>query len=111
MVALQRQLESRSKELKEQPGGILDHARVYLSGPMDFVASREDERLYGWRNRVSQFLTSFGTTVFDPWNKPQAMGMKHYGKEDEFTANRRDDWTYDDRKKGRRTRAELCSEF
>lgn len=110
-MALQSQLKKRDKTLRKTDGGILDHARVYLSGPMDFVASREEEKLYGWRNRVSEFLVAMGTTVFDPWNKPEAMGMKHYGKEDEFTVNRRDDWTYDDKPTGRRTRAELCSEF
>ena len=32
---------------------LLRDARVYLSGPMDFVASREAEKKFGWRNRVS----------------------------------------------------------
>jgi hypothetical protein len=30
---------------------LLDGARVYLSGPMDFVASREQEMKHGWRSR------------------------------------------------------------
>lgn len=111
MGASQEALKSRNESMEKTGGGILDHARVYLSGPMDFVASREEEKLYGWRNRISEFLVRMGTTVFDPWNKPMALGMPHYGKEDEFTVNRRDDWTYDDDLSGRRTRAELCSEF
>ena len=40
---------------------------MYLSGPMDFVASRASEKQFGWRNRMSQFLQTMGTTVFDPW--------------------------------------------
>src|SRR5260221_14762134 len=31
---------------------FLRGARVYLSGPMDFVASRADEKKLGWRNRI-----------------------------------------------------------
>ena len=30
---------------------------MYLSGPMDFVASRADEAKFGWRNRVVVGLT------------------------------------------------------
>ena len=36
----------------EKPN-LLRNTRVYLSGPMDFVASREVEKKFGWRNRVS----------------------------------------------------------
>jgi hypothetical protein len=36
--------------------GLLHDARVYLSGPMDFVASRAVEKATGWRNRVGEFL-------------------------------------------------------
>jgi len=90
---------------------ILDQAREYLSGPMDFVASREDEKKYGWRTRITQFLNKFGTTIYDPWNKPEVSGMPHYGKEDEFTASRRDLWSYENSEDGRRIRDELCDEF
>jgi len=107
---LQQELEERSETLAEK-GKILDRARVYLSGPMDFVASREDEKKYGWRTRVCEFLLKRGTTVFDPWNKPEVSGMKHYGKEDEFTTSRRQAWTYDTSIEGRRTRDSLCDEF
>ena len=46
--------------------GLLNGARAYLSGPMDFMADRAAEKKYGWRNRVSQFLRHYGVTVFDP---------------------------------------------
>jgi hypothetical protein len=91
--------------------GILDRARVYLSGPMDFVKSRDDEKRFGWRTRVSQFLQHYGTTVFDPWNKPNVAGLPHYGKEDEFTTKAREEWTYADDDKGRATRNRLCDQF
>ena len=84
---------------------VLSGATVYLSGPMDFVASRAEEKQCGWRNRVGQFLRRYGVTVYDPWNKPPVAGLAHYGKEDEFSTNKRNDWTYEDSRKGDRTRA------
>ena len=51
-------------------------ARIYLSGPMDFVASRAAEKTTGWRNRVGDFLRSFGAIVFDPWFKPAVRGLQ-----------------------------------
>lgn len=105
---LEKTLSGRSEALRG--GDILSHASVYLSGPMDFVASREEEKRNGWRTRISQFLDQYGTRVFDPWEKPQVVGMPHYGKEDEFTVNKRDAWHYDG-KEGDRTRAELAAEF
>ena len=69
---------SRSREHKS----LLQGARVYLSGPMDFVASRADEKRSGWRNRISQFLQQMGVTVFDPWFKPDVRGLHEYGRED-----------------------------
>ena len=54
---------------------LLQGARVYLSGPMDFVASRAAEKQFGWRNRVSQFLQEMCVTVFDPWFKPDVRGL------------------------------------
>ena len=58
----------------EKPN-LLRNTRVYLSGPMDFVASREVEKEFGWRNRVSEFLQEFGVTVFDPkfWGQCNAL--------------------------------------
>lgn len=113
-MGLQASLEKRSACTREgggKQGGILDRARAYLSGPMDFVASREEERKFGWRTRVGEFLLHHGVTVFDPWNKPEVSGMPHYGKEDEFTVNRRDAWTYGGDDASRSTRDSLCDEF
>ncbi len=103
-------LAKRSEAL-EQKENILSGARVYLSGPMDFVASRAEEKRTGWRNRIAQFLQVIGTTVYDPWNKPNVVGMRHYGKEDEFSTQKRYGWTYEDSPDGDRCRAELCDEF
>jgi hypothetical protein len=85
--------------------------RAYLSGPMDFVASRANEKKYGWRNRVSEFLQSYGVTVFDPWNKPQIRGLYEYGKEDEKSIGVRDNWTFDPKEKGIEARGECASSF
>jgi hypothetical protein len=90
---------------------LLRDARVYLSGPMDFVASREDEKRFGWRNRVSEFLREFGVTVFDPWFKPQIRGVSEYGREDETTARVRDKWTYDPTEVGAKARADCAEHF
>ncbi len=103
-------LRSRAEALQKR-GHILDSATVYLSGPMDFVANRAEEKAKGWRTRISQFLQSYGTTVYDPWNKPEVSGMPHFGKEDEFTVNQRDRWTYDPSKEGSKTREDLSTEF
>jgi len=74
---------------------LLQGARVYLSGPMDFVASRAAEKKFGWRNRVSEFLQLMGVTVFDPWFKPDVRGLHEYGREDVKSGDRiRDVWTY-----------------
>ncbi len=74
---------------------LLQGARVYLSGPMDFVASRAAEKKFGWRNRVSQFLQVMGVTVFDPWFKPDVRGLHEYGREDVKSGDRiRERWTY-----------------
>lgn len=106
----QAALEARSKALEDK-GHVLNDATVYLSGPMDFVASRDEEKKNGWRNRIGQFLRKYGVTVYDPWNKPQVTGMPHYGKEDEFSNQKREKWTFAASEEADRTRAELCSEF
>jgi len=87
--------------------GLLRGARVYLSGPMDFVTSREAERKYGWRNRVGEFLQYYGATVFDPWNKPELRGLHEYGREDAATAAGRESWNFANNPQGRKARA-LC---
>jgi hypothetical protein len=90
---------------------LLRNSRVYLSGPMDFVASREVEKKFGWRNRVSEFLQTFGVTVFDPWFKPEIQGVKEYGREDETTAKVRTQWSFDPSEKGASARASCADHF
>ncbi len=94
----------------EREKGFLRHARAYLSGPMDFVASREEEKKFGWRVRVGQFLRDLGVTVFDPWYKPRVLGMHEYGKEDERTVQVRHDWTFEPNEHGRAARRK-CGEI
>lgn len=92
--------------------GLLQGARVYLSGPMDFVASRVAEKKSGWRNRVSQFLQEMGVTVFDPWFKPGVRGLYEYGREDEKSGERiRERWTYAGGRKGAKARAWCAQQF
>jgi hypothetical protein len=88
---------------------LLRDARVYLSGPMDFVASREVEKKHGWRNRIGEFLRELGVTVFDPWFKPEVHGLKEYGIEGEKTTSKRDEWDFEPGAKGAAARAN-CSE-
>lgn len=90
---------------------FLQGARVYLAGPMDFVASREVERKYGWRSRTRQFLVELGVTVFDPWEKPAVRGLFEYGKEDIKTIKKRDQWTFEPGRTGSAIRAELAEYF
>jgi hypothetical protein len=80
--------------LKLRENGLLSDSRVYLSGPMDFVASRKEEKAHGWRNRVGEFLRAMGVTVFDPWFKPEVRGLHEYGREGETTTQQRDKWTF-----------------
>ena len=93
------------------PPNLLRDARVYLSGPMDFVASREAEKKFGWRNRVSEFLQELGVTVFDPWFKPEIQGVQEYGREDETTAKVRAQWGFDPSEKGAKARASCAEHF
>jgi len=90
---------------------LLRGARVYLSGPMDFVASRADEKKHGWRNRVGEFLRRLGVTVFDPWFKPEVRGIKEYGREDETTTGTRQQWTFEPGEKGAARRASCAAQF
>ena len=78
--------------MKEQ--NHLRGARVYLSGPMDFVASRANEKKYGWRNRVGDVIRAFDGIVFDPWFKPAVRGLHEYGREDLKSLDVRNDWTF-----------------
>ncbi|MBB3753784.1 hypothetical protein FHT44_006306 [Mycolicibacterium sp. BK634] len=78
---------------------------------MDFVASREDEKEFGWRNRVGEFLREFGVTVFDPWFKPEILGVSEYGREDETTAKVRDQWNFEQGDAGAKARAACAEHF
>jgi hypothetical protein len=84
---------------------------VYLSGPMDFVASRADEKKFGWRNRISDFLRAFDGIVFDPWFKPSVRGMQEYGLEDVNTIDVRDTWTFEQGQAGDETRSACAEKF
>jgi hypothetical protein len=97
-----------SKRKKE----LLQGARVYLSGPMDFVASRAAEKQFGWRNRVGQFLQEMGVTVFDPWFKPDVRGLHEYGREDVKSGERiKKRWTYESSRDGARARSWCSRQF
>ncbi len=91
--------------------GLLQEARVYLSGPMDFVASRQEEKEHGWRHRVGQFLKEMSVTVFDPWTKPDVRGLHEYGREGETTKDVKKDWTFTPGKKGAQARSQLAESF
>ena len=91
--------------------GFLQNARVYLSGPMDFVASRAEEKRSGWRVRVGEFLRSFGAIVFDPWSKPKVRGLHEYGREDVATEKLREKWTFESTKEGAKSRSECAQVF
>lgn len=88
---------------------LLRDARVYLSGPMDFVASRADEKRNGWRTRVREFLRELGVTVFDPWLKPGVRGFHEYGHEGAGSTDARKLWTFERTPEGAAARA-ACAE-
>jgi hypothetical protein len=90
---------------------LLKSSRVYLSGPMDFVASRQTEKESGWRNRVGDFLRKLGVTVLDPWFKPEVRGLHEYGREGIDTTNIRDKWTYEQGRGGAEIRARISGKF
>ena len=90
---------------------FLRGARVYLSGPMDFVASRADEKKLGWRNRVGDYLRAQGAIVFDPWFKPGVRGAHQYGLEDINTIDVRDEWTFEQGQAGDEKRSQCAEKF
>lgn len=95
---------------KQPKTDLLSGSRIYLSGPMDFVACRHTEKTLGWRNRVGEFLKKFNVTVFDPWNKPSPRGLKGYGVEDVNSGDKiKSTWSYKNNKKGAKARA-WCAE-
>jgi hypothetical protein len=92
--------------------GNLDGTTVYLSGPMDFLASsRKQERTSGWRARVGRFLRDRKAKVLDPWFKPEIAGLHSYGKEDDKSTQLRNKWRFTDGEEGAAIRAEICSNF
>ncbi len=91
--------------------GHLQGSRVYLSGPMDFVASRADEKRSGWRVYVGEFLRSMGATVLDPWSKPGVRGLHEYGREAVSTTKDREKWSYASGTRGARARARCAAKF
>jgi hypothetical protein len=94
-----------------KPHNFLRGSRVYLSGPMDFVASRANEKKLGWRNRVGDFLRHMEATVFDPWFKPAVRGLEDYGLEDVNTIETREKWTFEPGQAGDEVRAECAEQF
>ena len=92
-------------------GSILRGARIYLSGPMDFVANRGEEKKSGWRSRLRQFLKPFGAIIYDPWSKPIIVGQNGYGQDYEYSTKKRAQWTFENNDSGRQKRAELCDLF
>jgi hypothetical protein len=105
-------LAGKSKKTNSpRPPDLLSGARVYLSGPMDFVVSREQEKKFGWRTRVGQFLQAFGVTVFDPWNKPETQGLIGYGREGVNTDQIREGWTFARGAEGAEKRAKITGHF
>lgn len=90
---------------------FLNGTRVYLSGPMDFVASRANEQKNGWRNRVSDFLKDLGVTVFDPWFKPEIRRLHDYGQEGLDTHLIREKWTFKQGKEAAEIRARISGKF
>jgi hypothetical protein len=93
------------------PENLLKASRVYLSGPMDFVASRQTEKESGWRNRVGDFLRKLGVTVLDPWFKPEVRGLHEFGREGIDTTNIRDKWTFEQGRAGAEIRARISGKF
>ncbi len=90
---------------------LLKGTRVYLSGPMDFVASRENEMKHGWRNRVGEFLHALGVVIFDPWNKPEVRDLHGYGREGIDTTKVKKDWTFEPTAHGAEARAKITGHF
>jgi hypothetical protein len=99
------------KKTSGRSPNLLKGARVYLSGPMDFVASREIEEKEGWRTRIGNVLRKFGTIVFDPWNKPEVRGLHGYGRETAESAKAREAWTFEDSAAGAKSRAKLTGHY
>ncbi len=97
--------------MNDASGSILQGVRIYLSGPMDFLLSAEQEKQTGWRSKLRCFLKPFGAIVYDPWSKPIIVGQSGYGQNYEYSSQTRAKWTFEDNQSGQQIRAELCHEF
>ena len=104
-------MPAKAKGSRRTNQDLLRRARVYLSGPMDFVASRELEAKQGWRTRIGNVLREFGTIVFDPWNKPETRGLHDYGRETAESTKMRETWTFEDSAKGAGSRAKVTGHY
>ncbi|MFZ0122951.1 MAG: hypothetical protein WAL48_02040 [Xanthobacteraceae bacterium] len=104
-------MTGRNEKAGRQAKGLLSGSRVYLSGPMDFVASRELEKKHGWRARIGQVLREWGAVVFDPWGKPDVRGLHGYGEETPESARARESWTFEDSPAGAQQRAKLTGHY
>jgi hypothetical protein len=91
-------------------GDLLRDARVYLSGPMDYLGgSQKTEAEHGWRKRVADVLEEYGATVFNPWHKPHVRGVGEYGREGEQGQTYRERWTFEPGASAAKERA-TCSQ-
>ena len=102
---------NKTARRRQASNRLLRGSCVYLSGPMDFVASRETEQKEGWRTRLGQFLGEAGAVVFDPWNKPEARGLHGYGRETPESARAREAWTFENSRAGAQARAKLTGHY
>ena len=105
-------VRGKSVSVVTQTSNSLRGARVYLSGPMDFVVSRALEAKFGWRQRIRQVLTEMGVIVFDPWEKPDVRWFHEYGKEkDDSQDEIKRLWNYDRGLAGQEARAWCGNRF
>lgn len=89
----------------------LRNASVYLSGPMGYVASRTDEKKFGWRTRVGQFLNKFEVTVFDPWLKPVENNQENYEDETDIVVDLKKKWSFEPTQTGSEIRSQSSEKF
>ena len=101
---------STTEDKKVTDTNYLRGTRVYLSGPMGFVASHVKEKKVGWRSRVGEFLNAMGAVVFDPWSKPVVHGFRDYGVEKVSMDKIPEIWSFEQTEAGNEARAD-CAEL